>query len=217
MPSRLDQVIEYPKAKTKTSTSGVYGIEHDMRDQLAETTIRLQANVSTDVTDADERLLGDLHDTYSIPLFRYALMLTCCGDDAEDAVQVVFVRIARECKRMARVENAKAYLFSAVRNAAFNILRGKRRREAAQQSVYAAFQVGQQPADGRDQVESRILCEALDELPVDQREVLVLKVCDELTFKEIADTVGASINTVASRYRYGIEKLRKALEVDDNG
>ena len=177
----------------------------------------LEANVLPNVADADGRLLEELYDTYSGPLFRYALMLTCSRDDAEDAVQAVFIRITREWKRLVRVENVKAYLFAAIRNAAFNILRGKRRREAVQVSICAAFQVDHQLADCGDQVESQILCEALDELPVDQREVLMLKIFDEMTFKEIADTVGVSINTVASRYRYGIEKLRKAQEVDDNG
>jgi RNA polymerase sigma-70 factor (ECF subfamily) len=188
-----------------------------MRDHLAETTISLEAHVLPDVADADERLLEELYDTYNEPLFRYALMLTCSRDDAEDAVQVVFIRIAREWKRLVRVENVKAYLFSAIRNVAFNILRGRRRREALQESVCAAFQVDQRPADSGDQIESRIICEALDELPVDQREVLILKIFDEMTFKEIAYAVGASTNTVASRYRYGIEKLREALEANDNG
>lgn len=185
-----------------------------MRDQLAEMTIPLEADTLPDVADADERRLEELYDVYSAPLFRYALMLTCSRDDAEDAVGSVFVRVAREWKHFGRVENVRAYLFSAVRNAAFNILRGKRRREAAQESVCAAFQVGQQLADRVDQAESQVLCEALDELPVDQREVLILKVFDEMTFREIADTVGASVSTIASRYRYGIEKLRRALEVD---
>lgn len=188
-----------------------------MRDQLAEITISLEANPLPDVSDVNERLLEELYDTYSRPLFRYALMLTCSRDDAEDAVQVVFIRIAREWKRFVKVENVKAYLFSAIRNAAFNILRGRRRREALQESICAAFQLDQQTMDSGDQTESRILCEVLDELPVDQREVLMLKIFDEMTFKEIADTVGASINTVASRYRYGIEKLRAALEANDNG
>ncbi|MCA1596341.1 MAG: hypothetical protein LC772_07955, partial [Chloroflexi bacterium] len=49
-------------------------------------------------------------------------------------------------------------------------------------------------------------------LPVEQREVLALKVFQGLTFKEIARATGISINTAASRYRYGIEKLREALE-----
>ena len=188
-----------------------------MRGQLAEITIPPGAGVLPDMADTDERSLEELYKTYCEPLFRYALALTCSRDDAEDAVQTVFVRVIRERQRLARVENVKAYLFRAVRNAAFNTVRGKRRREAMEGSLCAAFQVDLQSAKDGDPVGTRLLCEALDELPLDQREVLVLKVLDEMTFKEIADTVGASINTVASRYRYGIEKLREALEVSDNG
>jgi RNA polymerase sigma-70 factor (ECF subfamily) len=53
--------------------------------------------------------------------------------------------------------------------------------------------------------------EALQALPEEQREVVVLKVYDQLTFAEIGRTVRASVNTVASRYRYGLQKLRKVL------
>jgi len=188
-----------------------------MKDQFAEITIPPGPGVLVEMADTAERLLEELYDTYSRPLFRYSLALTCSPDDAEDAVQVVFVRVSREWKRLVRVKNVKAYLFSAVRNAAFNILRGKRRRDALHESICSDFQVRQQVDGGELRVDGRVLCEALDDLPVDQREVLVLKVFDEMTFKEIADTVGASVNTVASRYRYGIDKLRQALEVSDNG
>ncbi len=169
------------------------------------------------MADTGDAVLEELYDTYSKPLFRYALALICSRDDAEDAVQVVLIRVARQWKRLTGIENVKAYLFSAVRNAAFNILRSKRRRETLHDSVCAAFDVNPQLERGEGGIETRALCEALDELPVDQREVLVLKIFDEMTFKEIADTVGASINTVASRHRYGIEKLCEALEVNDNG
>lgn len=188
-----------------------------MRDQFAEVSIPPGPGVLVEMADTGERLLEELYDTYSRPLFRYSLALTCSPDDAEDAVQVVFVRISSEWKRLIRVTNVKAYLFSAVRNAAFNILRGKRRRDALHESICCEFQANQQVEDGELRVDGRMLREALDDLPVDQREVLVLKVFDEMTFKEIADTVGASLNTVASRYRYGIDKLRQALEGSDNG
>jgi RNA polymerase sigma-70 factor (ECF subfamily) len=52
------------------------------------------------------------------------------------------------------------------------------------------------------------LQELLARLPREQREVVALKVWEEMTFAEIAQVVKASPNTVASRYRYGIEKLR---------
>jgi len=54
--------------------------------------------------------------------------------------------------------------------------------------------------------------EALAKIPSDQREVIVLKFFEELTFREISNVCGVSIGTVTSRYRYGMEKLRKLLE-----
>ena len=68
-----------------------------------------------------------------------------------------------------------------------------------------------------DSVTEPALCAAMLGLPLQQREVLVLKVFDEMTFKEIADVLGVSINTAASRYRYAIAKLREALEAQDDG
>jgi RNA polymerase sigma-70 factor (ECF subfamily) len=53
--------------------------------------------------------------------------------------------------------------------------------------------------------------EALRKLPADQREVVHLKVFVGLTFQEIADVAGESINTIASRYRYAMDKLRTSL------
>jgi RNA polymerase sigma-70 factor (ECF subfamily) len=56
------------------------------------------------------------------------------------------------------------------------------------------------------------LFRALGTLPDDQKDVIILKVFQSFTFKEIAGICGLSINTAASRYRYGIEKLRSYLE-----
>ncbi len=59
--------------------------------------------------------------------------------------------------------------------------------------------------------ELRRLADALALLPYEQREVVVLHLKGDLTFREIAAVQGGSINTVQSRYRYGIEKLRSLL------
>lgn len=57
----------------------------------------------------------------------------------------------------------------------------------------------------------RSLAAAVDQLPVEQREVLVMKIWNELTFAEIATVLGISGNTAASRYRYALAALKKAL------
>ena len=56
--------------------------------------------------------------------------------------------------------------------------------------------------------------DALGQLPYEQREVFVLHAQADMTFKRIAELVGASINTVQSRYRYGMEKLRSLLNTE---
>jgi RNA polymerase sigma factor (sigma-70 family) len=56
---------------------------------------------------------------------------------------------------------------------------------------------------------SRVIQNALAELPVEQREVITLKVWGEMTFAEIADALGIPANTAASRYRYGLSELRR--------
>ncbi|MCL5103054.1 MAG: RNA polymerase sigma factor [Armatimonadetes bacterium] len=182
-----------------------------MTEQSAEITARFGA--LREMADTGERALEELYDIYARSLFRYALALTCSADDAEDAVQEVFVRVAREWKQFARVANPRAYLFIAARNAAYGILRSRHRREALHEAARAEFIIEPSCESGPD---AAALCEAMADLPVEQREVLVLKVYDDMTFKEIAETVGVSINTITSRYRYAIDKLRTALEVSED-
>ncbi|MCH8219433.1 MAG: sigma-70 family RNA polymerase sigma factor, partial [Planctomycetes bacterium] len=52
----------------------------------------------------------------------------------------------------------------------------------------------------------------LGRLPYEQREIIVLHLHQEMRFREIAQALGISINTVQSRYRYGLDKLRSVLE-----
>ena len=66
------------------------------------------------------------------------------------------------------------------------------------------------PADERDSLSA-----ALQGLPVKQREVVVLKIYESMTFEEIGSMLRISVNTAASRYRYGIERLRKTLNRED--
>ena len=188
-----------------------------MNDLIEEALIHVRPARALENARVAERNLEELYDHYAGPLYRFALALLGTPEDAEDAVQEVFVRIARGSSRIERVANLKCYLFTATRNAAYGLLRRKRSRDRLVETICAELATtlpaqDQEPALYRD-----VLCRAFAELPIEQREVVVLKVFDQMTFAEVARTLGTSLNTVASRYRYGIEKLRKALEVSDDG
>lgn len=123
---------------------------------------------------------------------------------AQDAVHQVFLRLI-ETGSLRRAADPKAYLFASVRNQLLN--EGKiRRRNASLDPDATWFDPPQ-----RDYAAEQNLRRALVDLNLDQREIVVLHVWGEMTFSQIADVLGVSPNTVASRYRYGIEKLRELM------
>ena len=128
--------------------------------------------------------------------------------DAEDVVQEAFVRFWR---RNHRIDN-RALLYSAVRSAALDLIRRDQRRSRREIEIFADADRSVQPHFEPGDDSQRELAAAVDHLPPDQREVLVMKVWNELTFAEIAETLGISQNTAASRYRYALAALKKRLQ-----
>ena len=127
--------------------------------------------------------------------------------DAEDIVQEAFVRFWRKQHDIAN----RGLLYAAVRSIALDFLRRDSRR-ARRESV-AASETDQtvQPMFEIEDESQRALVAALDLLPNEQREVLVMKIWNDLTFAEIASALEISQNTAASRYRYALATLKKNL------
>jgi RNA polymerase sigma-70 factor (ECF subfamily) len=156
----------------------------------------------------DDRLaeMGRLYDRLAPSLFRYAVMILASPTEAEDVVHRVFVRLLE--RDLTRVVEIDGYARRAVRNECFNAIRGRRHRQddgsaPLLEIVHAAG----------IEAENRLAMEqALRELPADQREVVHLKIFEGWTFNEIAALSGESVNTVASRYRYGLSRMRTRLE-----
>jgi RNA polymerase sigma-70 factor (ECF subfamily) len=145
-------------------------------------------------------------------LLLYARQWVHSQADAEDVVQAAFVRFWKKHPGGAREHHP--LLYSAVRTIALDTLRGEGRRTARENEPDAPV-----PRDGEpyfdlavEQAELAVAVDgALRQLPDEQREVVVLKLWGDLTFQQIADTLGAPLNTVAGRYRYALEKLRERM------
>jgi len=154
--------------------------------------------------DPGERV-GVLYDRYADSLYRYALMILADPAAAADAVQQVFVGLLR--RQGAELDSDERYLRRAVRNECFSALRRRQREPTHANSVPL------ESAAGHDcSPEERLAVEqALRSLPPEQREVVHLKIFEGMTFQEIADLADERLNTIASRYRYAIEKLRGML------
>ncbi len=130
--------------------------------------------------------------------------------DAEDVVQEAFVRFWR---RDLSIHN-RALLYSAVRSAALDLIRRDSRRARREVEALGGSEQTVQPQFEQLDDSQRELVAAMDRLPREQREVLVMKIWNELTFAEIGETLAISQNTAASRYRYALASLKKILQPD---
>lgn len=158
----------------------------------------------------DAEALGEIYDAFSRPLYRYALTLLLREADAEDAIHNVFMKLVDLARQKScRIDNLKSYLFRALRNEALDMIE---RRKLGEDKIRAMSNGMIHAASDRiTPLEAARINEALKRLPREQREVVMLKVFDDMTFAEIAELTGAPLDTVASRYRYGMKKLEEML------
>jgi RNA polymerase sigma-70 factor (ECF subfamily) len=158
-----------------------------------------------------EQAFAVLYDRFAARLYRVALAVLGRTEDAEDTVQEVFMAMVRSRERLTEVRDLEAYVFTALRRAAARCA-ARRARQPFTSDAAASEAVARNQRAGPSHPHGERLQRALRALPSEQREVIALRIDGELTFSQIAQVMGISINTAASRYRYALEKLRRALE-----
>ena len=151
-------------------------------------------------------------DVFLDRLVRIAFHRLGSMEDAEDVVQDVFVKAYADRVRLRRVRRVGPYLYRMVANACIERRRGRR--------VLSLEELGpEDQPDRQSEVQEQMAAaefiqrieQLLRRLPERQAEVIRLKVLDQFTFAEIAETVGCSLPTVKSRLQYGLQKLRRII------
>jgi len=137
------------------------------------------------------------------------MILWDCGL-AEDAMHQVFVKLLNQQRGGAdEVASWEGYLARAVRNECYRVMKRRNRPPARLPSEGQILEAAD--ATGGDEQERQKLERALSQLGAEQREVIQLKVYEGMTFRQVAQAIGISVNTAASRYRYAIDRLRNCL------
>ena len=146
-------------------------------------------------------------DKYAPKFLLFARQQTRCEPDAQDLVQEALV----EATQRLDVDRPPplALVFATIRRRAIDLARREARRSGRElvsstQATEPWFDTGVEERE-----RAKLIQEAMSKLPEIYREAITLKIWGGLTFAEIGVTVGVPANTAASRYRYGVEELRK--------
>jgi RNA polymerase sigma factor (sigma-70 family) len=145
--------------------------------------------------------------------------------DAEDILQDVFYELVEAYRMMKPIERVSAWLYRVARNRITDLFR-KKRPEALASDPVTVTEDGESllledllpsPDEGPEAAYARSvlldeLDAALDELPEEQRQVFVAHEMEGRSFKELAQTTGLNVNTLALRKHYAVIQLRERLE-----
>lgn len=176
--------------------------EQDYSEQIRE--------FATRIASGGVFSMSGLFDLTAHRLIRFALTITRNQHDAEDSVQAALMTVVARPIPLATVERPWHYLLKMVRNESLILLRKKRRWIFG---LGLGDLLANQPCDSVEQEDiHRAVWLALRTLPIEQRQVVVLKIWEEMTFQEIADVLDCTLPTAASRYRYAIQKLTPKLQ-----
>ncbi len=153
-----------------------------------------------------------IYEKYKYELVALAAALLKEKSAAEDVVHDVFVSFLK-LQRFRLTGSLKGFLATCVANAARNVIRTNSRRpqDSLDEIQPAASGTNSPDCEAIFGEEKRLLSHAIWQLPYEQREVVLLHIHGGLKFAAIAESQNVPINTVLGRYRYGLEKLRSAL------
>jgi RNA polymerase sigma-70 factor (ECF subfamily) len=156
--------------------------------------------------------LQRIYEKFKDDLLGLAITLLRDRSLAEDVVHDVFVSFGSTVGSFHLSGTLKGYLSTCVANCARDKNRLRSPRSAGPDVVETACCDSDGPIENAIGIEeSDELQNLLDRLPYEQREIIVLHLHHEMRFREIAKALGISINTVQSRYRYGLDKLRSIV------
>lgn len=157
--------------------------------------------------------LRKIYEKYKDNMYTIAYSLLNDAAMAEDVLHDVFIAFSRRAPKINLYSSLKSYLTTCTVN---------RCRDMFRKKIYKVVEVDRAqdiPAENNgpeeyaiDGEHADLLTQALNQVPLPQREVIVMHLHGGLKFREIADLQNISISTVQGRYRYGLEKMRQILD-----
>lgn len=171
----------------------------------------------------DRNAFAELVRRYQRPLYNFSLRYVSNGDSAKEITQEAFLRIVKRCGDFKHESRFSTWIFSITRNLCIDELRKQKHRNHPSlddpgprlDPLVQRVDGGRRNLDGEsgaadNELRSGIL-KAVDSLPDDQREVFLLRQLGGIPFAEIARITETPENTVKSRMRYALERLKQEL------
>ncbi len=169
------------------------------------------------IHSGDKDAMNLMIEKYYDDIYRFCLYLTGSETDAYDLTQETFLRFIHYMDAY-RYKNLKGYLVMIARNLCRNYFAQRKvLRGLNDWNGFEKAETGESADRPMERVENKLyLLRLLQLLPLEQREVVVLRIYGELKFKEIAGMLNSNLSTTKSRYQLGIANMKKYMEREED-
>ena len=163
--------------------------------------------------NGDEQAFTTFFKNYYEQLYRFAGRFIKDEDAAENIIQDLFVQIWLRGSKIDIEQNVKAYLYTSVKNRCINYLKKSKLTFGLNMNSEAQTESIKSPEENLIEDEMfTAIHNAIERLPEKCRRIYLMKKYDELSYKEIAEILGISINTVKTQMKRALKSLLKQLE-----
>ena len=182
--------------------------------ELGENTMK-ESELIRKLHNGDKEAAGLIIERYYADIYRFCLYMVQSEEDAYDITQESFLKFIKYGTSYHH-QNLKGYLLMIARNLCFDYFRDKKVTETSVgwEELDKIPKLGNQIKETEDIIYLQNLLKALSP---DIREVVVLRMYEEMKFKDIAGMMGCSVSTAKSRFRLGISQLKRMMEGCDDG
>jgi RNA polymerase sigma-70 factor (ECF subfamily) len=161
----------------------------------------------------DEKSLEVLIKRYLKPIYTFSFNFVLNQQDAEDLAQEIFLKMWRNLKKFKKEKNFKSWLFTIAKNTCFDFLRKKKRSltlNVENLKIIADFTPSPIEIFEKENLMEKLKGE-IEKLPFKMKQVMDLYYNSGLNFREISEILGEPVNTIKSRHRRAISRLKKTI------
>lgn len=162
--------------------------------------------------DNDESGLRLLFDKYYIPLCVYAIKYIDSYSEAEDLVQEIFIKFWEEKKANNLTSSLKAYLFAAIRNNALNLIRKNKKFQIVELNENIDLEEEVFNSEAFELKKQKLYAE-IEQLPPQSKNIFTAIIFENKKYKEVAKTLGISVNTVKTHFSRALKHLRSSIDI----
>jgi RNA polymerase sigma-70 factor (family 1) len=164
----------------------------------------------------DEKAFRQLFDCFAPKLIQFALAIVREKDGATEVVDEVFVKIWKQKEQTPHIKNLKVYLYSAVKNTALNYLAARARAAVTEPFDFVAVQLQDEQCPEQQLITAEIfkkIRQAVEELPPRCKIIFKLVREDGLKYKEVAEILNVSINTVDAQMVIAVKRISEKVKM----